>query len=210
MDSLKIISDINDHLTTLDAKVEKTSKSASLAFSYLYGKIEQVDDCVNTFKQLDEKVTYVVSDIEKTNIYSYSYFTSLKANITDIKLANSNDVISLNDTIGSLNKKINEIETKMQLIDEKLDKIIDCPEKFIVVKQEPPILIMFFRKIYNLFYRIFHAKQIRETNEALIEKERKRKEEEEERKHQEELERKRKIELEKKEKQNKIKDLLRK
>ena len=48
---------------------------------------------------------------------------------------NENHEISLNDTIGSLNKKINEIETKMQLIDEKLDKIIDCPEKFIVVKQ---------------------------------------------------------------------------
>ncbi|MBQ3415874.1 MAG: hypothetical protein IJH39_11200 [Clostridia bacterium] len=208
MDSLKIISDINDHLTTLDAKVDKTSKSASLAFSYLYSKVEQIDNCVDTFKVLEEKVSYVASDIEKTKLYSYSYFTSVNGNCADIKLTTSNSIIYINDKIKEIENRFDEIDTKLDAINERLIKIIDCPEKFIVVKQEPPIIIMFFRSIHNWFYRLFHAKQIREEQERIAEEERKKQEAEEERKKKEAFERQKKAEQEKLNKQNKIKNIL--
>ena len=41
MDSLQLISSINERISELDTKIVKTSKSASVAFSYLYSKINE-------------------------------------------------------------------------------------------------------------------------------------------------------------------------
>lgn len=203
MDSLKIVSDINDRITKLENNVTKTSKSASVAFSYLYGKIEKVDDCISSCDTINTKMSTISSDVEKSNLYSYSYFTSLKSNIAEITLNTNLVQTSLNDEIEKINKRFDNIEKQVENLNKRLDDIIECPRNYILMEVEPTALGKFF---YRLFNKKKIQKEIEERDRIAKEKEA----EIERKRIEEELKKEKQREKEKMDKQKKIKELLQK
>ena len=203
MDSLNLVSDINSRLSYLSNKVDVTSKSASIAFSYLYQKIEEIPDYSKDIDSMNIKISY------------YSNITSDNTTkIETIKADNSNYVVSINDEIINVNKEfsnikkqIEDIQNQINEFNTKLDKIISAPEGYIVVKKEHKLL----KKISDFIYRIFHQKEIQEQRRLLEEK--KKQEEELKRQEEERLkkeEEKKKLAEKKKQEQSrqKIKELL--
>ena len=208
MDSLKIISDINTKINALDEKLAKTSKSAGVAFSYLYSRIGEIENNSDVIKTINDRVSDISYTVEGAKLSSYSYIVSLKGNITDINsdickisLKNSEEVISLENELKDIKEKLAEFE-------KKIDDIIECPEKYIMVKKEPPLYIKLIQGIGNFIYKLFHIRKIQKEREALIEAERKRAEEEKRRKEEAEKQRKIREQQEKAEKLNTIKNLI--
>lgn len=178
MDSLKVISDINNRLTDLDEKISKTSKSSAVAFSYLYSRINDINNHDGKINDINNVVSYVSNDITAVKISASSYYTALKDNITDI----SNNVYAISikndETITGINDRVKKLENAIDEINKKLDNIIDCPYKYIIVKKEPALIIKIFTSIHDALYKVFHFKQIKQERERIAEMERQKAEEE--------------------------------
>ena len=172
MDSLNVISDINKHITELSNKIETTSKASSVAFSYLYSKIEDLSKLNRDIDNLDIKVSYFHSVLgeEKRNISSY--ISGLHNNIIKLEEDNSNYCITVNGTIDIITNSINSVKDEfneefknikkdIELINKRLDSIINVPQNYIVVKKSTK-LYEFFKLIGDFFYKVFHYKKIQE------------------------------------------------
>lgn len=208
MDSLKLISDINNRLTDLDTKITKTSKSSAVAFSYLYSRINDINGHDDKINDINNAVSYVSSDITAVKIASNSYYTILKDNITDI----SNNVYSIslknNDTVSSIIDRIEKLENNINEINKKLENIINCPDKYIMVKKKPALIIRIFTSIHDVLYKVFHYKQIKQERERIAEIERQKAEEEKRRIEEAERQRQLKEQQDREEKRKKIQNLL--
>ena len=208
MDSLKIISDINTHLSELDDKITKTSKSTAVAFSYLYSRINDIDTNNDRMDKIDVKLSYITNDVNTTRISTYSYYTVLKDNISSV----SNNVYSLSikndETITGIGDRISKLENEVDKINKKLEKIIEAPERYIVIKKEQPFYIKIFNKAKDTLYKMFHLKQIKQERERIAELEKQRIEEAKRKAEEAEKQRLLKEQQEREEKRNKIKTLL--
>ena len=196
MDSLNVISDINKHITDLNTKLDKNSKATSVAFSYLYGKIEDLDKLKTNSEQISDRMAYFKTAISDTN----ADLEKLSSYVSTISINNNSFITS---SVTSVQDEIKNIKSDISYIMNVLNNIVEVPEGYIVVKKEG-YLDSFGTKVKSFFYRLFHIKQIKERIKFLEEeKERKRLEKEEKIKKQKLLEEKKK-----KESRNKIKELL--
>lgn len=208
MDTLQLVSSINERITELDNKITKTSKSASVAFSYLYTKINDFNktdsDLENKINFTNERLTYLSSKTDLVSNNSYSYFVTLSDNL------NSVITCSVDSTFNDLKKEIEDLKTSVNEIKEKLVDIDKVPERYIVVKKERTTLGKLLHNIGDFFFKLFHAKKIKQERieQEKLEQERK----EKELKLQQELELQRKAEEEKRnaEAKKKIKELIKK
>lgn len=225
MNTLDLVTDLNSRMRELDDKLNKISKSASVAFSYLYGKLENIDkyelkvndfedrliSIKNSVKENIDNVENKLPDIEKNISDTTITLSELKQDISELKEYKS----QIDTKLIEHSDSINQISYVITDINEKLNSIIELPNNYISIKKEPSIFNKLINKISDIFYIIFHQKQIKEERKRLEEEERKR-QEEAERKRQEEAEKqKRKLEEIKKKKEqaeidkkNKIKNLL--
>ena len=208
MDSLQLVGEINTRLTELDNKINKTSKSASVAFSYLYTKINDFNktdsELENKINYTNERVSYLSNKSDIISSNSYSYFVTLSKNMDNLIVSSvTNNFTSLQDELITLKNEINDIKLK-------LNDIIKVPEQYLVVKKEVTTFKSIWSNISDFFYKLFHAKKIREEKIALQQKEKERIEIEE--KIRKEQEAKRKAEEEKRnaEAKKKIQDLIKK
>ena len=197
MDSLNVIGDINSRISYLSNKIDITSKSATIAFSYLYQKIEEVPNYTSEYKE----------DMNNINIkFSYysNFITNNTNNIESIK-SQLDNINNYKNEINIIKSELNNLKQLINQINQKFDSIINAPEGYLVIKKESTF-DKIKNKISNFFYVIFHQKQIKEQKRLLEEKKK-----EEEQKRLEE-EQKRKIAEQKKQEQSrqKIKELLKK
>jgi len=216
MDSLNIISDIGKHITELNEKLDKNSKATTIAFSYLYSKIEDLDKNQVDSKKLSERVTYFKTALSDTN----SDISRLSSYVTKLNNDSNNYIINtvspLEAEIKDIKKEISDIKESITIINEFIKKIEETPDNYILIRKENNFK-KFIDKINNFFYRIFHQKQIKEQIRLQQEEEERKRLEEEERKRKIEEENKRKIELKrieeekkKEESRKKIKELIKK
>ena len=210
MDTLNLVSDINNKITSLEAKIEKTSRSASVAFSYLYSRLdaayEVTPELVNSMNvKYDDMLTkysytgLLLSNLT-TSVNSYvtdlnSYISSLNSYVQDInnKLGDYTTNDSLNMTlsikntitenaINKLAESLNSIASELAELKEQVNKIETCPEKFIMVKVERSGMNKLIDSLSEFFYKLFHQKQIRLARKAAEEEKLRLAKEEEERK----------------------------
>lgn len=208
MDSLQLISSINERISELDTKIVKTSKSASVAFSYLYSKINEFNktdtDLENKIQFTNERLTYLSSKADIISNNSYSYYITLSDTLDNA--INT----SVTCTVNSIEEKLDELKNEINKIKEKLIDIEKVPERYIVVKKEKTTFRQMLSNISNFFFKLFHTKKIKQER---IEQERLEQERREiEKQAQIELEIQRKVEEEKRnaEAKKKIKELIKK
>ena len=208
MDSLQLISSINERISELDNKIIKTSKSASVAFSYLYSKINEFNktdtDLENKIQFTNERLTYLSSKADIISNNSYSYFVTISNDLdTVINSTVTTTVKSIQDELNEIRKDINELK-------EKLVDIEKVPERYIVVKKEKTTFHQILSNISDFFFKLFHARKIKQERieQKILEQERR----EIEKQAQIELEIQRKVEEEKRnaEAKKKIKELIKK
>jgi len=230
MDSLNLIGDINNRISYLSNKIDVTSKSASIAFSYLFQKITEVPN----YKEDINNIKTNVGGIDTRLTYcSYVITNSLEPTVASLLIDNNNSTVSLNNAntqinsikntlnkynndISSMKSDLNDIKETVKDLSEKITNILTCPDGYIVVRKQSTFKEN-LKKIGDFFYKIFHYRQIK--NEKIrIEKEKQEAElrriEEEKRLEQErkeaELRRKQEEEKTKQLNRSKIKELLKK
>lgn len=136
MNTLDIVSDINGRITELDNKITKTSKAATIAFSYLNSKLDNLPDYQKDLSDLDIKISYlsVLTDKNANNI------TSAEKKINDIDrklLAADNDAKETSSYITILDNKVNtitvssipSIQDSISTFEVKVSEISDIKEK---------------------------------------------------------------------------------
>lgn len=223
MDTLNLVSEINNKISALENKIEKTSRSASVAFSYLYSRLDaaysvtpeavssmnvKYDDMLTKYSYTSILLSNMSYDVNSYVTVVNSYIDNINSYITDInsKLSDftTNDTfnrtlsIKSNITdaaINELRKSIEKITLEVAEIKEQVNKIETCPEKFIIIKAKRSGINRLIDSLSEFFYKLFHQKEIRLARKA-AEEEKIRLAEEEERKKQEEIERQ-KLEAEK-------------
>lgn len=136
MNTLDIVSDINSRITELDNKITKTSKAATIAFSYLNSKLDNLPDYQKDLSDLDIKISYlsVLTDKNASNIIS----TENKINDIDRKLlVADNDAKKTSSYITILDNKVNtitvssipSIQDSISTFEVKVSEISDIKEK---------------------------------------------------------------------------------
>jgi len=115
MNSLDIISDISNRITELDNKITKTSKAASVAFSYLNTRLDNLPDYKKDISDIDIRVSYlnVITDKNKNDI------TITNSKIKDI----DNTINVINDKISETNNDIDTSYSYITLLDSKVNTI---------------------------------------------------------------------------------------
>lgn len=136
MNTLDIVSDINGRITELDNKITRTSKAATIAFSYLNSKLDNLPDYQKDLSDLDIKISYlsVLTDKNASNIIS----AENKINDIDRKLlVADNDVKETSSYITILDNKVNtitvsslpSIQDSISTFEVKVSEISDIKEK---------------------------------------------------------------------------------
>ena len=136
MNTLDIVSDINGRITELDNKITKTSKAATIAFSYLNSKLDNLPDYQKDLSDLDIRISYlsVLTDKNASNIIS----AENKINDIDRKLlVADNDVKETSSYITILDDKVNtitvsslpSIQDSITTFEVKVSEISDIKEK---------------------------------------------------------------------------------
>ncbi len=136
MNTLDIVSDINGRITELDNKITRTSKAATIAFSYLNSKLDNLPDYQKDLSDLDIKISYlsVLTDKNASNIIS----TENKINDIDRKLlVADSDAKETSSYITILDNKVNtitvsslpSIQDSISTFEVKVSEISDIKEK---------------------------------------------------------------------------------
>lgn len=194
MDTLNLVSEINNKLAALDAKIEKTSRAASVAFSYLYSHIDssyvvtpelvssmdvKYDDMLTKYSymnillsnlsdDMNSYVTTINSDLDKINSYITGINNSLSYYTTNDSV---NKVLSIkgsiiDNSLSKLEKSIEDIKNEIIEIKAQVNKFETCPEKFIMIKAKRSIINRIIDWFSEFFYKMFHQKQIRLARKA--------------------------------------------
>lgn len=193
MDTFKLIGEINKDISRLDEKINSTDKSATIAFSYLLSKTDQVN---SDLSYTSNKVSKILED---TNNFKTEFIT-LQNNLINVSKTNS-DVLLLNtninnsietfsDKIEKIDSDIIEIKNRLDNLENNFNNIIKIDSGYIIVRREEGFIEKIYKKVSNFFFKLFHTKKIIEVKKEVERKEFEKKEEEKQNKIKEEIKKK--------------------
>lgn len=166
MNNLTLISEINENINSLEAKIDKVDKNSTTIFAYLYNSFSELKNQIdnadlnvssNDINMLNKKVIQLDLD-SSTILENQKNIDSKMVTLNSYVSTNVNTIIADNNSISD---RLYVIENRLTNIEKILnDYQLISSDYFIVNKAK--LRTPFFTKIRNFFFQLFHKKKILE------------------------------------------------